>query len=444
MVSTTSNDGRSSMRSPSHEIEMNELQGRVESNNQQLEPTDQGPAAWRLLCIAFVFESLLWGFPLSFGVFQNYYSKLPEFSENHYISVVGTVASGISYLGAPLTAPFIKRYQRFQRQMIWFGWSICIVALIAGSFASTLETLILTQGVAYGLGFLILYYPILSMVDEYWISRRGMAYGMLCSASGLSGAAFPFVLEKLLNTYGYRTTLRATALALFVVTSPLLPFLKGRLPVSRHITAARADWSFLRNPLFWMYTISNVAQGLGYFYPSLYLPSYATAIGLSSVEGALLLALVSISQVMGQFTFGFLSDRKFSIDILITLASVIAAIASLALWGLAHSLAPLIGFALIYGFFGAGYTAMWARMSTSVSADPTATPIIFSLFCFGKGIGNVLTGPLSGNLLFPRLELESYGLRKYMALVIFTGGCMALSGMSICSWHLGKRILPLG
>lgn len=32
--------------------------GRIEH---QLEPTDRGPAAWRLLCIAFVFEALLWG-----------------------------------------------------------------------------------------------------------------------------------------------------------------------------------------------------------------------------------------------------------------------------------------------------------------------------------------------------------------------------------------------
>lgn len=319
--------------------------------------------------------------------------------------------------------------------------SICIAALISGSFASTLETLILTQGVAYGLGFLIFYYPILNMVDEYWISRRGMAYGMLCSASGLSGAAFPIVIEKLLNTYGYRTTLRAIAVALFVLTGPLVPFLKGRLPVSRHTTAARADWSFLQKPLFWIYTVSNVAQGLGYFYPSLYLPLYATSIGLSSVKGALLLAVMSISQVMGQFTFGFLSDQKFSIDVLITLASIIAAAASFALWGLAHSFALLIAFALVYGFFGAGYTAMWARMSTSVSVDPTATPIIFSLFCFGKGIGNVLAGPLSGNLILSRLEPGNYGLRKYMALIVFTGGCMALSGMSICSLYIRKRIL---
>ncbi|OQE07675.1 hypothetical protein PENVUL_c012G00989 [Penicillium vulpinum] len=437
----TSTESRSSLPIPRVQLELEELQENAEFINQQLEPTDHGPAAWKLLGTAFVFESLLWGFPLSFGVFQNYYSELPEFAGNPYISVVGTVASGISYLGAPFTAPFIKRFQKYQRQMIWVGWPICIIALISGSFASTLETLILTQGVAYGVGFLIFYYPILNMVNEYWVARRGMAYGLLCSASGVSGAVMPFIMEKLLNKYGYRTTLRAVAVALFVLTGPLIPFLKGRLPVSRYTATAtaRSDWSFLRSPLFWVYSGSNVVQGLGYFFPSLYLPSYARSMGMSSTKGALLLALMSVSQVAGQFTFGLLSDRKVSVSLLIAVSTVVSAVAAFALWGLAHSLAPLIAFALVYGFFGAGYVAMWARMSTSVSADPTAMSMIFSLFCFGKGIGNVLTGPLSANLVSPVLVLGNYGLTKYMAVVAFTGSCMAVSGIIVGSWSIGKR-----
>ncbi|KAG6362586.1 hypothetical protein INS49_007678 [Diaporthe citri] len=240
---------------------------------QELAPVDGGPAAWRLLCAAFMFEALLWGFPLSFGVFQEYYSRIPEFSGNRYISVVGTIASGLGYLGAPLIMPFIQRYQRWQRQMIWVGWSICIAGLVLGSFASTLEVLILTQGVAYGVGFLIFYYPILSMVNEYWIARRGMAYGVLCGASGVSGSVTPFVLQALLAKYGYRTTLRAVAVALTLLTGPFIPLLNGLL----------------------------------------------------------------------------------------------------------------IFFAMVYGFFGSGFTAIWARMSTAITDDVTATPIVFTLLNFGKG-----------------------------------------------------------
>ena len=61
------------------------------------------------------------GFPLCFGVFQAHYSTLPEFKDSPYIAVVGTIASGMSYLAAPLIIPFVKRYSRYRYLMIWIG-----------------------------------------------------------------------------------------------------------------------------------------------------------------------------------------------------------------------------------------------------------------------------------------------------------------------------------
>jgi hypothetical protein len=63
--------------------------------------------------------------------------------------------------------------------MIWIGWPICISGLVAGSFATTLPLLILTQGGLYGFGFVVFYYPIISMVNEWWVVRRGFACGII-------------------------------------------------------------------------------------------------------------------------------------------------------------------------------------------------------------------------------------------------------------------------
>ncbi|KAF1925464.1 MFS general substrate transporter [Didymella exigua CBS 183.55] len=401
-------------------------------------PIDGGFEAWRLLLSAFVFESLLWGFPLSFGVFQEYYTSIPEFRNSPYISVVGTTASGISYLGAPLVIPFIRRWSNYRTHMILVGWPLCILGLVAGSFANSLRTLILTQGVLYGVGFIIFYYPILSMVDEYWIRRRGMAYGMLCSASGVSGAVTPLTLQALLHKYGHRTTLRGVAVFLFALTGPLIPLLKGR-PGQQQGLALRADWTFLRTRLFWIYSISNLLMGLGYFFPALYLPSYASAVGLSTSKGALLLALMSVAQVAGQFTFGYLSDKRTSVNALITLSASVAAIATLGAWGLARSVAPLVLFALLYGFFGAGYTAMWARMVTAVSEEPSAAQAIFGMFNFGKGVGNIAAGPISAGLLRWSSGDGGYGLGTYKAVVLFTGVCLLLSAGSLITVHIRPK-----
>lgn len=397
------------------------------------------------------------GFPLSFGVFQAYYSNIPEFANNPYISVVGTMASGFGYLGAPIIMPFIQRYQRWQRQMIWVGCTyvqalrhkslinvsgpICIAGLVLGSFASTLEVLILTQGVAYGVGFLIFYYPILSMVNEYWITRRGMAYGILCGASGVSGSIMPFVLHALLEKYGYRTTLRAMAVALTLLTGPLLPLLKSRLSPSQRATTRKINWTFLRYPLFWIYSISNLLQGFGYFFPSLYLPTYASSLNLGGKSGAILLALMSVSQVAGQFVFGFLSDRKVPINVLACLSTTVAAIACLTMWRLAGSLSVLIIFAMIYGFFGAGFTAIWARMSTAITDDVTAGPMVFSLLNFGKGIGNVLAGPIGG-LMVSNSKFGASSSVSYRWIIVLTGVCMFSSACTICLRYL-KHLVAL-
>lgn len=278
------------------------------------------------------------------------------------------------------------------------------------------------------------------MVNEYWILRRGMAYGILCGASGASGSIMPFLLQALLAKYGYRTTLRAVAVALALLTGPLIPLLKGRLPPSERSNTPRIDWAFFRNSSFWVYSISNLLQGFGYFFPSIYLPSYASSIGLNGKNGALLLALMSVSQVGGQFVFGLLSDRRVPVNVLACTSTIAAAFACLIIWRIAKSLPVLIVFAIIYGFFGAGFTSLWARLSTTITDEVTSGPIIFSLLNVGKGIGNVLAGPVGGFLISDSKSSGNSSSLSYHWIIVFTGACMFASACTICSMYLK----PLG
>lgn len=127
-------------------------------------------------------------------------------------------------------------------------------------------------------------------------------------------------------------------------------------------------------------------MGLGYFFPSLYLPSYASSNGLSTTHGAILLAIMSISQVLGQITFGYLSDCKASLNLLAILSTLVAAAANYGCWGVVHSFRVLIIFSLFYGFFGAGYTALWGRMGTAISSEPTGAFAAFGFLNFSKGV----------------------------------------------------------
>jgi MFS family permease len=284
-------------------------------------------------------------------------------------------------------------------------------------------------------GYLIIFYPVVSMVNEWWVARRGLAWGILLGSSGASGVAYPFIIEALLHKYGYKITLRAMAVATIIMTGPLLPSMKGRLPASHRSSLAKTDWSFTRKPIFWMYILSTMSQSLGFYLPSLYLPSYAATAGLESRFGAMLIALMNVSSVLGQFTYGYLSDGRFSLNNLLLSTMLVSTIVALALWGLAKSLAVLVVFALIYGFFAYAFLAMRVRMGTAVASEQTDTMTMFCLFSFAQGIGNVLAGPISGALLSPEVDVHGYGLGKYKALVIFTGCAMfASAGFSALAY----------
>jgi hypothetical protein len=84
---------------------------------------------------------------------------------------------------------------------------------------------------------------------------------------------FPFIVDALLNRYGYKVTLRAIAAAMVVLTGSLLPLFKGRLPAAEQSVAVRTDLGFLKMRLFWIYCASHTAQGQGFYLPQLHLPS---------------------------------------------------------------------------------------------------------------------------------------------------------------------------
>lgn len=384
------------------------------------------------------FANSLIGFLLTFGVFQNYYSTHAPSGGNKNVPIIGVLGTGIVFLGAPVMTPISKRYRHWQRQMIVFGWTLCVLGLIGASFCNSVITLIITQGIVYGLGFLILYYPLLSMLNEWFDKRRGLAYGILFGAAGISGIVLPFIFEVLLKRYGYKTTLRGYAIALLVLSGPVLPLLKGRLPARSSASAHKTDHSFFHRPLFYFLAASNLFQGFAFYLPFLYLPSYASVLGYSTSKGALLLALVNVAQIIGQAVFGQLSDRL-DIHVLLFASSAVSAVALFTLWGLAGAFGPLVVFSLLYGWFAAGYVVLWPRFGTTLSDDPMAAQSIYSVLAFEKGVGNVLAGPISSALMKRRVEDGAYGIGRFEGVVLFAGGCMALSSLGVLGWFVRKH-----
>lgn len=102
------------------------------------------------------------------------------------------------------------------------GIAFLAVALVAASFANHVVDLILTQGILSGLGGAMLYTPFVIHLDEWFVERKGLAFGLLWAGTGISGAVVPLLMEWGLSKYGFRTMLRAWAVAaVCYVISPL-------------------------------------------------------------------------------------------------------------------------------------------------------------------------------------------------------------------------------
>lgn len=121
---------------------------------------------------------------------------------------------GIMYLGAPLLFALCQWYPRQCRWFPIYGIFVVAAALALSSFATKIWHLLLTQGVLYASGGMFLYYPIFIFIDEWFVRRKGFAFGVMWGGSGCGGLAGPLVLNWGLSKYGASTFLRGWSIAL--------------------------------------------------------------------------------------------------------------------------------------------------------------------------------------------------------------------------------------
>ncbi len=348
------------------------------------------------------------------------------------------------YLSGPLVTGFARLYPRLSRWWPLAGLIVMCLALALSSLSTTVTQLIATQGVLYAVGGAVAYYPCILYLDEWFVKRKGWAYGVMWAGTGLAGFVLPLLLSHLLTLYGFRTTLRIFAVTVFVVTAPLAYFVKPRLPPSATTHLQPLNMSFVMTRAFALYQLANVVEALGFFLPNIFLPSYARAtLGAGFFAPALTILLVNVASVFGCITMGLLVDRL-HVTTCLFVSAVGATVGTFLFWGLAESLPLLYVFCIIQGIFAGSYTSAWpgiVRHITDASNDSRVDPtMVFAWLAAGRGIGNVASGPLSEALIkgmpWQGSAAAGYG-SGYGTLIIFTGVTAFVSGTSFLWRRLG-------
>ncbi|KAJ5397584.1 monocarboxylate transporter [Penicillium cosmopolitanum] len=405
----------------------------------------------------------IWGFAMSYGIFQEYYSENWIFEGDRSITgIIGTTANGVMYLSMPfLFALFTRRWARWRQTAALCGTVIACISFFLSAYSTTVWHLFATQGILSALGCALIYSPTtLSLGEWYTTSNRALAYGIVLSCKNIVGTSCPFMVRALIDAYGFKTTLKVwTAIVggSSIIAICMIPTHPSK--VSIHQTRARQiPWHFLRHRSIYFYSIAIIFQSSGYGIPQTYLSTYARDVAmLSQTSGTLMLALFNAPGIIASAFFGWLSDNKkipLSAQAVSAIPPICSALSAFFFWGLTSkgAIGLLIIFSMTFGFFSGGYSATWGGMlkqieRESVERNEAVDPgMLYGLLNGVRGVGYASGGIAGMGLLKAGTIVTSQRFAfgsSYGPLILFTGLSSLIGGWVVLWRWNPKRFLLL-
>lgn len=416
-------------------------------------------------------------FPISYGIFQEFYTnptQTTNFSGNSSSTgVIGTTLNGIIYLSMPLLFGMLgNRLTHLRTHALVAGIVLAPISILASAFVTSVSGLIATQGVLQAFGSTLLYSASSIYIDEWYIQRKGFAFGIILSAKSSVGVAMPLVFSSLLYKVGFRTTMLIWAGIVVCITLPAPFILRRRIPLpptNRRPTFAlrnsqygghQTSWAFLtRHRTFPTLMLSNIIFAMSYGMPLTYIGTFAASnLNFSPANSALILVALNVPSIFASLWFGPLSDgeptkvfggRRLNIHWVNCLSALGSALPILFLWGMVPStstpagIALLTLFAVIWGFFAGGYSTIWGGIVKEVSAEAQRngcfvnTGLVMGMLNGGRGLGYILGGLAGVQLLKVGSVTQSilaYGT-GFGSVILFAGCGAVVSGLGVAIKH---------
>ena len=161
--------------------------------------------------------------------------------------------------------------------------------------------------------------------------------------------------------------------------------------------------------------------------------------GLTALNGAIAISLMSAANIVGAVATGFMTDR-YHVTTAINVCAVGTLIAVFLFWTFAVYTPMLFLFAILYGIFAGGFASTWSGVVDPIrkTHPATDTGMIVSLFACIKGLAAVVSGPLSAALVRSDAWQRNAGYAMgsgYGYLIVFSG---VTASMSFIGWG-GKK-----
>ncbi|XP_047233571.1 monocarboxylate transporter 12-B-like [Girardinichthys multiradiatus] len=366
------------------------------------------------------------------------------------------------------------------RVAVMLGGLLSSCGLLLSSFATSLELLFFSMGILTGLGFALCYTPAIALVGCYFQRRKALAYGIAMSGSGIGTFVLAPVVQVLIDLYSWRGALLVLSafVANLCVCGALLrpitlqkeegsetgdvsvkdaelsltrksqdafqlldnqsvpsllpltlphgnpaPGLKGRYCFSSCFLS-KSEYHFLLLPDFLGLALSFFFLASGCSLPFVYLVPYAVSVGVSQQTAALLMSILGAVDIVGNITFGWLTDRRCLKPHRLTcyiIAVVMEGLCCLFVV-LLSNFAHLVPFALMYGYFDGAYVALIPVVTSDVVGVPYLSSALGVVY-FLHAIPYLLSPPIGGWLV------DITG--SYIATFLLSGATLLISSLIV-------------
>ncbi|KAI5958736.1 uncharacterized protein KGF55_005735 [Candida pseudojiufengensis] len=393
-------------------------------------PTD-GAFAWVMAFCSMLGVFSTWGANAGYGVFLNYYlnsNTFPEATEYDFALIGGIVVFCANFF-SPVSA-FLYKIMGF-KYVCGLGIIFQTLGWIAASFATRVWHLYLSQGVAVGISFSLIFIPATLVLPTWFVKQRAGSMGLCVSGAGLGGLIFSLSVNKVIQDTGdQRWALRMVGFVTLFASSVCALMMRPRnskniAPIKERLTSVYMkdtvgvifDIKVFKNWGICVVSVWFAIALIGYTLMLFSLSSYASAIGLTHQQGSVLTAVMNAAQIIGRPSMGLTAD-KYGRANFTSVCCLVICIFLYAFWINAKTFGSLIAFAVIIGFIiGIGSSLAQPLAADSLEGQLEKLPagwsginIFVSFFCL---VSEVIALSLVNNKLS----------NPYLHTQIFAGTC---------------------
>uniref|UniRef100_A0A3P9MAE1 Solute carrier family 16 member 12a n=1 Tax=Oryzias latipes TaxID=8090 RepID=A0A3P9MAE1_ORYLA len=198
----------------------------------------------------------------------------------------------------------------------------------------------------------------------------------------------------------------------------------------------REDFGFILIPSFLILSVSFLFLAYGCSSPVVYLVPYALSVGVDHQHAAFLMSTFGVSGIVGNITFGWITDRKCLKKYRMACYMVAIAMEGLCCMFIPflHSFSLLVLLSALYGYFDGAYVALIPVVTSDTVGSSYLTSALGVVY-FLHGIPYLLSPPIGGWLV------DQTG--TYMATFFLSGASFMLSSSVLAAAVFFRYVLMM-